>query len=114
MPNANIAAGSNRAVKRAPRWQVARVAILGISQEVLNRSPVLDHDRGSAEPHFTAEHAGFWPSRKLREHARHRLRNGPPPVHFPNLVDAHAYEEHNKVTLDACGNTLSANYGSRP
>src|SRR2546426_343609 len=80
VPDADVAARADAFVERAPRWQVRRVAALGVIEELIHRTPILQHDRRAADPLLRAEKAELGLLLQLLDHLRHRERDREPPV----------------------------------
>src|ERR1700690_2388499 len=83
VPDPDVAIAADRAIEGAPGGAVSAWGILGVTLEMLERSPVLHHHAGFTEPGFDTQQAGLGIGLQFTEHARHRSKDRQPLVNLP-------------------------------
>ena len=101
VPDADVAGAAHQPVERAPGREMASAGIAREPLEVLERAPVLHDGRpGREQPRRPTEEAGLGIALEIAEHPRHRHEHRQPAMDLPRLVDPHADEKDDEVSLD--------------
>ena len=106
VPDADGAVVADALVEGFPCGEVRGVALLGISNEVVEASPVLSHgDAAPVDGRVACEEAQLRVGVKFAEHGWHGFGYEGPLVEGEETVDAKAYEEDDEGPFDARGKT---------
>lgn len=111
MPDAHRAVRPHGLVERLLGRQMRCRLVLRISQQLIHRAPVLNHDRGPREPHFRMNKSQLGLTGEFLQHSRHGASDWPPFVNLQGFVDSQADQKDDEIAVKAGGDALVSDHG---
>src|SRR5690349_548583 len=87
MPDADVAVVCDRAIERRPCRAMRSLCVLGVTIQIVERAPILQCDRGVADPRVKAEETQVAVLTQFAKHPRHCPRDREPLMDLPNAID---------------------------
>ena len=106
MPDPHIAGVADPFGEGRPCGQMMQGGIAGVTLQLFERAPVLQHDRGASKPILSAQQTQLGLLDQFLNHLGHRQENWQPLVNFPGSIESHSDEKHTKITLHHRGHAL--------